>query len=144
MYRMAEFNPRLVLGIETYPKYRYVFDFIRPFIKAKMFWEMFSAEYIKYYHSFFDTVLCMGLLYHMRDPVSLLHSIHNSLVKGGKIIVESQGILSSESIALCPEGRYNGCTGIWYLPSLKCLVSWLKRADFKNIECFYSCRLSSD
>ncbi len=144
MYRLAEFNPKLLLGVETYPRYRYVFDLISPHIKANMQWEMFSAECIRYYHSFFDTVLCMGLIYHMRDPVSLLHSIHNSLVKGGKIIVESLGIISDESIALCPEGRYNGCSGIWFVPSLKCLKSWLKRADFKNIECFYSGKLSSE
>ncbi len=144
MYRLAEFNPKLLLGVETYPRYRYVFDLISPYVKAKMHWEMFSAECIRYYHSFFDTVLCMGLIYHMRDPVSLLHSIHNSLVKGGKIILESLGIISDESIALCPEGKYNGCSGIWFIPSLKCVGSWLKRADFKNIECFYSGRLSSE
>lgn len=142
MYRLASYKPKMVVGIETFVKYRYIFDFIRPYIDTPLYWESFSAECIRGYHSFFDTVLCMGLLYHMRDPVSLLHSIHNSLVKGGKLILESSGILSSESIALCPEGRYNGCSGIWYLPSCKCLGSWLKRADFKNIECFCSIELT--
>lgn len=139
MYRLAHFNPRLVVGFDTYAKYLFNFNFVQKYLQnPALYFEYFGIEYINLYNNFFDTVLCLGLLYHLTDPVNSLVDIHQSLRTGGKLIVECQGIEGNEPIALCPDGRYAGCRGIWFLPTAACLINWLRRANFKNIECFYS------
>jgi len=139
MYRLAHFNPRLVVGFDTYAKYLFSFNFIQRYLQnPSLSFECFGVEHIGLYNGFFDTVLCLGLLYHLKDPLKSLTDIHQSLRSGGKLIVECQGIEGAKPVALFPDGRYAGCRGIWYLPTIACLENWLRRANFKNIECFYS------
>ena len=139
IYRLAHFNPKLVVGFDIFANYLYSFNFIQRYLQnPSLYFEYFGAEHINLYNDFFDTVLCLGLLYHLKDPINVLMDIHRSLRSGGKLIIECQGINGTEPVALCPNGRYAGSRGIWFLPTVSCLVNWLKRTGFTNIECFYS------
>ena len=91
-----------------------------------------GVEHIKEFRSFFDRILCLGLLYHLRDPVSALYDMHQSLKPGGKVIVDCQGIAGDGSYCLFPAKRYAGASGVWFLPTKDCVISWMKRAQFKK------------
>jgi hypothetical protein len=54
--------------------------------------------------------------------------------------------LKNSELPLClfPTKTYCGATGIWFLPTRACLFNWLKRCQFKEIECFYDEKLSCD
>ena len=62
---------------------------------------------------------------------------------GAELIVDCQGIAGDEDMALVPKGRYANCAGIWFLPTLGALKNWLRRTNFKEIECFYAEALST-
>jgi tRNA (mo5U34)-methyltransferase len=143
MFRMAHFNPELIIGFEPYAKYWYNFHFLsRISGLSRVYFELLGVEHMGLYPKFFDVVFCMGILYHHTDPVGLLQKIRGSLRYGGKVIIDCQGIAGEDPVALVPAGRYAGARGVWFLPTFSCLKNWLARADFKTIIPIFSEPLS--
>lgn len=85
----------------------------------------------------FDIILCMGVLYHQTDPISMLRSFHRSLNQGGHLILETMIIPSVENnlpISLMPPNKYVGSSGVWFVPTKEALLNLLQRAGFQNIQ----------
>jgi tRNA (mo5U34)-methyltransferase len=144
MYRMLPLAPRLVIGLEPECRHLLNFRFLQHYARADaLHFEPLGIEHMDFYPGFFDTVFCMGILYHHADPVGLLKKIHSSMKKGGQIIVECQGIPGDEPVALMPENRYARARGFWWLPTRSCLVHWLQRSGFGSIDVFDDILLTS-
>ena len=145
MFRMTEQNPHRVIGIEPVQKHWFNFQLIQRYAQCpNLYFEMLGVEHMHHYHDYFDTVFCLGILYHHTDPVGMLRKIKESMKKGGELIIDCQGIPGDDSIALFPKGRYARAKGIWFLPTLSCLENMLIRSGFRNISCFYNKPLSVD
>jgi tRNA (mo5U34)-methyltransferase len=145
MFRMAADNPELVIGFEPFAKNLMEYEIMQFFAKVpRLYFELLGVEQINLYPEFFDRVFCMGILYHQTDPIETLRKIYRSLKSGGEVIIDCQGIPGEESVALLPAGRYAQARGIWYLPTLPCLINWMRRTQFRDIECFYNEPLSCD
>ena len=142
MFRMAEHDPEIVIGFEPYGKNWYNFQLIQRFAQIESInFEMLGVESINLYPEFFDSVFCLGILYHHTDPVGILKKIHSSLRSGGEIYIDCQGIPGEEPMILVPEQRYAQARGVWNLPTLKTIEIWLKRTNFRKIQCLYSAPL---
>ncbi|NRA45754.1 MAG: tRNA 5-methoxyuridine(34)/uridine 5-oxyacetic acid(34) synthase CmoB [Oligoflexales bacterium] len=145
MFRMAAQNPELVIGFEPYAKHLINYQLIQQYAQVpNLAFELLGVEHIHFYPRFFDTVFCLGILYHHTDPVGLLRKIYESLRPGGELIIDCQGIPGGEPHALVPSGRYARARGIWFLPTLSCLSNWLRRTQFRDLQCFYGQALSSE
>ncbi len=143
MFRLAAHTPSLVIGFEPNPRCYFNFHFLQRYAQVdNIYFEPFGVEHLDNYPVFFDLVLCLGILYHHPDPVAILRRIHRSLAKGGRVLIDCQGINSSTPTLLLPARRYAGATGIWYLPSKQALTHWLQRTNFRNINFFYEDYLS--
>lgn len=143
MYRMAHYKPNLVVGFEPVVKHLLCFEFMQKYVQApNLVMEPLGVEHIDLFPNFFDLMFCLGILYHHTDPVGLLRKMHSSLKPGGQIIIDCQGIETEDSVAFVPSGSYAGSKGMWFLPSLSCLLNWIKRSGFKNPVCFYRAPLS--
>jgi tRNA (mo5U34)-methyltransferase len=81
----------------------------------------------------FDTVFSMGVLYHRRSPIDHLLELKGCLQTGGELVLETLVIDGGLGEVLLPENRYAKMRNVWFLPSCKTLMSWLKRCGFKNI-----------
>jgi tRNA (mo5U34)-methyltransferase len=145
MYRMLPHEPRLVVGLEPESRNVLNFNFLQKYARAEsLFFEPLGIEHMNLYPGFFDTVFCMGILYHHTDPVGLLKKIFGAMAKGGQLIVECQGIPGEEPLALMPENRYANARGFWWLPTRSCLEHWLKRSGFTKVETFADLVLTSE
>ena len=82
----------------------------------------------------FDTVFSMGILYHRRSPFDHLIQLRELLRKDGQLILETLVIDGELGQVLVPEGRYARMGNVWFLPSVDTLLSWLKKAGFKQPE----------
>ncbi len=143
MLRMAAQQPELVIGFEPYTKHFWNFQLIQNIVKQKMLaFELLGVEHIHYYPQFFDTIFCLGILYHHTDPIGLLRKMREALAPKGEIIIDSQGIPGDLPVALTPQKRYAQARGIWFLPTQSCLENWIGRAGFSNINCFFAEPLS--
>lgn len=143
MFRMAAHKPDLVIGFDPTARYWYTFQFLQRFAQIDcLHFELLGIEHIHYFPSFFDTVFCMGILYHHPDPIGMLRKVWDAMKPGGQLIVESSGIPGKESIALFPEKRYAKVPGTWFVPTQSCLVHWLQRAGFREVEPFFEKKLT--
>jgi tRNA (mo5U34)-methyltransferase len=139
MFRMAEDNPKLVVGIEPMPLHYLNFQLMQRFAQVPSFhFELLGVEHMHLWPKFFDTIFCMGILYHHTDPIGLLRKIHSAMKPGAELIVDCQGIPGEDPVALMPKGRYAQARGIWWLPTQAALNHWLHRTMFSKIEYMYA------
>lgn len=81
-----------------------------------------------------DVILLMGILYHHSDPLHVLRLCAQALRAGGTLLVETIVIPGDASSALFLPGKYTGASGFYWLPTMSCLESWLRRAGLKVID----------
>ncbi|HEV8632540.1 MAG TPA: methyltransferase, partial [Thermoanaerobaculia bacterium] len=58
----------------------------------------------------FDTVVCLNVLEHVRDPIASLRNMHGALAPGGRLVLyvpQGQGLYSSLDEALAHRVRYD-------------------------------------
>lgn len=135
MFRASVDEPAMVLGLDPSVPFLLQFEMIQHFAQIESLQiELLGAEHLDLFHSAFDVVLCMGILYHQKNPVQILKDIWNTLAPGGTAIIESQIIPGKESIALFPEERYAKARNVFFVPTENCLKNWIHRAGFQEIE----------
>jgi len=145
MFRICDQEPELVVGMEPMPLHILNFHLMQRFAQMpNLHYEMLGIEHVDLYPKFFDTVFCLGILYHHTDPISMLRKIHASLRAGGELLIDCQGIPGDAPVALMPQTRYAHARGIWWLPTLPALKHWLTRTMFRDIQVIHAGPLESD
>ena len=137
MFRMADAHPRLVLGFEPSVQHYYCFKALNGMAgKAALDIDLLGIEHLALFERCFDVVFLMGIIYHRPSPVDTLRDILVALQPGGTLIVESQAIPGKGPFSLFPEETYAKVPGTYFVPTGSCLVNWMKKAGFIDIELF--------
>jgi len=134
MFRMQEDSPKLLVGFDPSPLYMTQFDFINHFVKSEIVYELLGVEHLEFYEEKFDTIFCLGVLYHRSDPVAMLKSLYKGLDKQGEVILDTFYIDGEAEMALCPESSYSKIPNIYFVPTIKALKNWCLRAGFSSFE----------
>ncbi len=135
MFRMLQRNPQLVLGLDPSSRCYYQFEFLNSFAKdRRLHFEPFGIQDLHLFPEFFHLALCMGVIYHRRDPYTSCRMLYDSLKPEGTLIMESLVIPGDDTTALIPEDRYAKMRNVWYVPTVNCLKVWLMKAGFQEIE----------
>jgi tRNA (mo5U34)-methyltransferase len=82
--------------------------------------------------AFFDTLFCMGVLYHRREPVPFLRHLHGALRPDGELVLETLILEAEGATELHPSGRYAKMRNVWTIPSVPRLLEWLRSAGFAS------------
>ena len=107
LFRMQEDKPKSLVGFDPSPLYKTQFDFINHFAKSEIVYELLGVEHLEFYEEKFDTIFCLGVLYHRSDPVAMLKQLFKALDKKGEVILDTFYIDGEEEMALCPESSYS-------------------------------------
>lgn len=86
----------------------------------------------------YDVVLLLGVLYHLRDPITALERVAS--VCRDLLIIETEiafDWLPWEAARVYPERELNNDDTNWYAYNLKALKGLLRRAGFKQISVVY-------
>ncbi|WP_304542989.1 tRNA 5-methoxyuridine(34)/uridine 5-oxyacetic acid(34) synthase CmoB [Sulfurimonas microaerophilic] len=134
MFKMLEEEPKLLVGFDPSPLYKTQFDFINHFVKSEIVYELLGVEHLEFYEEKFDTIFCLGVLYHRSDPVAMLKSLYRGLEKTGEVILDTFYIDGEDEMALCPESSYSKIPNIYFVPTIKALKNWCLRAGFSEFE----------
>jgi len=134
MFRMLEDNPKKVVGFDPMASFNLQFDFINHFIKSnKLKYELLGVEHLPFYEEKFDTIFCLGVLYHRSDPVNMLKQLKQGLNTNGEVILDTFIIEGEEEIALTPK-RYAKMRNVYFIPTINALKNWAEIAKFKDFE----------
>ncbi len=136
LFRMAQQSPKLALGIEPYLSFYFQFQLLQHYIRhPEVFCLPLRLEDLPPMPRAFDSLFCMGILYHRRSPADTLQQMHGFLRRGGELVLETLVIEGEGDLCLCPKKRYAKMNNVYFLPTLDCLSNWLERAGFENIRC---------
>jgi len=144
MFRMLEDEPKLLVGFDPSPLYKTQFDFINHFVKSDIVYELLGVEHAEFYEEKFDTIFCLGVLYHRSDPVVMLKQLFKALDKKGEVILDTFYIDGEEEMALCPESSYSKIPNIYFVPTIKALKHWCLRAGFESFEVLETSRTDAE
>ncbi len=134
MFRMLAQKPAKIVGFDPSPLFMTQFDFINHFIQSDIVYELLGVEHVAFYEEKFDTIFCLGVLYHRSDPVATLKSLKKGLNPGGELFLDTFMIDGEEEIALTPRKTYSKIPNIYFIPTLSALTNWCMRAGFKRVD----------
>lgn len=135
MYQLAEKNPSLIVGFDPSGRTHLQFKLIQHFMQVpNLEHTLLQLSNLRIFKEFFHTILCLGVIYHRRNPLHSLQLIKNSLRPGGTIILESIIVPGDGSYCLCPQERFAKMKNVYFVPTRDCLLSWMTRTNFCNIE----------
>ncbi|RAP31720.1 tRNA 5-methoxyuridine(34)/uridine 5-oxyacetic acid(34) synthase CmoB [Candidatus Marinamargulisbacteria bacterium SCGC AG-343-D04] len=136
LYRFAGDGAKRVCGLD--PQLQYFFQFLSLqalFQQSKVSLLPLGWQSCDKMKVLFDIVVCMGVLYHQKDPFLFLKRLGMPLKKGGELIFETLVYDSEDDLCLCPEGRYASMRNVFFIPSVSVVKSWLKGNGFESVEC---------
>ncbi len=135
MFRAAHHQPNAIVGFDPSVPFYLSFELIQRYLQNdRLQYELLGVEHLDVFDQAFDIAMCMGIVYHHRSPIQILKRLLNTLRVGGIAIIESQTIPGNGSLALFPEERYAKARNVYFVPTKDCLVNWVKRSGFKNVE----------
>jgi tRNA (mo5U34)-methyltransferase len=144
MFRMAESQPRLILGFEPSVQHYYCFKALNAMAgRQEIDIDLLGVEHLSLFDNCFDVVFLMGIIYHRPSPIDTLRDILSALKPGGTLIVESQAIPGEAPFALFPDETYAKVPGTYFVPTGNCLYNWMKKAGFVDINLFCTHPMSS-
>lgn len=130
LYRLLGSGARLALGLD--PSWLY----FAQFLALQQFLHAGRAVFLPTTLSSlpldgFPIVVCLGVLYHRRDPLAFLSSLHEALAPGGLLVLETLVVEGDARTVYLPQGRYVGMGNVWFLPSPDALCRWLGRLGYR-------------
>ena len=139
MFKAAAQKPGLVMGMDPTRKFKLAFHYLNQFAREpNLHMELLGFEDLQYFTEVFDVLFCMGIIYHHQNPMEILRYCHQSMKKGGQLILETMGISSNEPVCLFPQRRYANMPNVWFIPSQFATENMLVRAGFKDIQCIHN------
>ena len=145
MFRAAAHDPELVLGLDPSVAFYYAFELMQRFLQLEnLQYERLGHEHLYVFDQAFDIAICMGILYHHRSPLEILRNLRQTIRVGGFAVIESQTIPGEGSLALFPEDRYAKARNVYFVPTKDCLINWVRRAGFKNVELVAHTKVTTD
>ncbi len=144
LFRMLSQKPKKLIGFDPSAIYYSQFQFINHFIKSDIVYELLGVEHVEFYEDKFDTLFCLGVLYHRSDPVAMLKSLFKGLNKGGELILDTFMIDGEGEMCLTPRDRYSKIPNIYFVPTVSALKNWCFRAGFETVEVLETMKTESN
>ncbi|NLK66280.1 MAG: tRNA 5-methoxyuridine(34)/uridine 5-oxyacetic acid(34) synthase CmoB [Campylobacteraceae bacterium] len=132
LFRMLEMGAKKLVGFDPSIRTYLQFMFIDKFIKSEIKFELLGVEHLPFYEHKFDTLFCLGVIYHRSDPVKMLKDLKVSLNKGGEVFLDTMYIDLDGDFALVPKERYSKMSNVYFVPTITALQNWCEKAKFKD------------
>lgn len=135
LFRILPQKPKFLLGIDPVPRLHYQYHLLQHYAQIpNMDFQMWGWAEVAHFEEAFDTIFCMGILYHHPDPIGMLRVLHKALKPGGLLVMESIIIPGDSHQCLFPEERYARMRNVWFVPTLEAMNHMLRRTKFIDLE----------
>lgn len=145
LFQLARHNPALAVGFDPVD---------RCWLQVALLQSLLQVPHVSFlptglasmihFPQFFDLILCMGVIYHQRDPFRAVRTLYDALRPGGTLVLESLVIDTPGPHFLVPPDRYAKMRNAWLVPTADALASLLSRAGFRDITVHRFGPLSTD
>lgn len=143
--RLSELGAASVLCLDPSERFLLQFELFQRFAKQpNLQLELLGFEDAVTLGAVFDVVLCMGVLYHQRNPLSVIEACRSALRPGGALVLESMTYPGDESMAFFPPDRYAKARNVYFLPTAAAMVNMCRRMGFKSVDIVNERRIQVD
>ena len=133
LYRMLGAGAKLALGIDPTRIFLYQFHAAQRLLAPNGAHLLpLRSEHLPAFGTF-DTVFCLGVLYHRRSPIDHIQELMSYLRPGGELVLETLVVPGDVDTILIPPERYAKMSNVWFLPSTKALENMLRKLGLKNV-----------
>jgi tRNA (mo5U34)-methyltransferase len=131
LFKIAHRNPEIAIGFDPIERCWLQFGLLQGLAKLpNLAFVPTGLSTVDSFPGFFDLVLCMGVIYHQRDPFTACKKLFAATKPGGRVILESMVIPGPGSHMLIPQERYAKMRNAWIIPTAEALSNLLTRAGF--------------
>lgn len=126
-----------VTGFEINPKYLAQANFVKEYFDLESLTVVSQDIYNIHSFGFFDIVLCLGVLYHVRYPqllIDLCQSVCNEVLVLSTQVYDSQDFAMINRCSVVDAKNQQNANWLGWLISEKAVFKMLSSAGFKNIE----------
>jgi tRNA (mo5U34)-methyltransferase len=133
LFKLAALKPEIAVGFDPIERCWLQFGLLQSLARVPhVAFVPSGIASLDAFPAFFDLVLCMGVLYHQRDPFTACKKLFTATKPGGRVLLESLVVPQSGSYLLVPRERYAKMRNAWVIPTPEALASLLERAGFSN------------
>ena len=132
MFKMLEYGPKSITGFDPSVHTYLQFAFLNKFIRSNIAYELLGVKNLPEFGVKFDTIFCLGVIYHRSDPIKMLKELKMALNPGGELFLDTMYIDMDGDFALSPKDRYSKIPNIYFVPTLSALQNWCERAKFRD------------
>ncbi|MBA95837.1 MAG: tRNA 5-methoxyuridine(34)/uridine 5-oxyacetic acid(34) synthase CmoB [Rickettsiales bacterium] len=135
LYRLVEQKAKFAFGLDPHLLYVYQFLFINSFMpKHNLALLPLGWQDCHALKPVFDYVLCLGVLYHQKDPLVLLASLKRVLNESGTLVIETLVLEGDDDSVLEPVDRYACMRNVYCIPTVSILKQWLLSVGFRCVD----------
>ena len=133
LFRMLGAGASLALGIDPTRIFLYQFHAAQRLLPANGAYLLpLRSEHLPAFGCF-DTVFCLGVLYHRRSPIDHIQELMSYLRPGGELVLETLVVTGDINTILVPSERYAKMANVWFLPSTEALENMLRKVGLENV-----------
>ena len=85
----------------------------------------------------FDWVSCLGLIYHLREPMHLLDKVASVMRPGSQLLMETHVLSEPSHQARFIEHAFWGDVTYWWIFGDECLMGMLRSSGFKDVKMMF-------
>ncbi len=135
LFRLAALKPEIAIGFDPIERCWLQFSLLQALAQVpQLAFVPTGIATLDAFPEFFDLVMCMGVIYHQRDPFTACKKLFAAVKPGGRVFLESLVIPEAGSHLLVPTERYAKMRNAWIIPTPEALASLLSRVGFKDPE----------
>jgi len=133
LFRMLGAGASLAIGIDPTRIFLYQFHAAQRLLPANGAYLLpLRSEHLPAFGCF-DTVFCLGVLYHRRSPIDHIQELMSYLRPGGELVLETLVVPGDINTILVPPERYAKMANVWFLPSTEALENMLRKVGLENV-----------
>ena len=133
LFRMLGAGASIALGIDPTRIFLYQFHAAQRLLPANGAYLLpLRSEQLPAFGCF-DTVFCLGVLYHRRSPIDHIQELMSYLRPGGELVLETLVVPGDINTILVPPERYAKMANVWFLPSTEALENMLRKVGLENV-----------
>lgn len=135
LFKLAQLKPEIAVGFDPIERCWLQFALLQSILKVpQVSFLPMGLLALNAFPSFFDFILCMGVLYHQRDQLLAVKRLYESTRPGGTVLLESLVVNQTEALVITPPDRYAKMRNAWTIPSPTLLGALFEQAGFKDVK----------